>query len=76
MPTMSAPAAVAAAPLSPGAKTATRTFLPVPAGSTTEPRTVWSPFFASMPRFTATSIASSNLAVAVSFTSLRASAAA
>ena len=48
----------------------------VPAGSTTEPRTVWSPFLASMPRLTATSIASSNLAVAVSFTSLSASAAA
>ena len=50
-----------------------RTFLPVPAGSTTEPRTVWSDFFASTPRLTATSTDSSNLATAVSLTSLSAS---
>jgi len=42
--------------------------VPVPAGRTTDPRTVWSDFFASMPRLTATSTASSNLAVAVSLT--------
>ena len=38
-PTMSAPAAFAACALSPCANTATRTDLPVPEGSTTEPRT-------------------------------------
>src|SRR3979490_34665 len=73
MPTMSAPASLAACALSPAAKTATRTFFPVPAGNTTAPRTVCSPFLASMPRLTATSTASSNLAVAVSFTSFIAS---
>ena len=75
MPTSSAPAAFAACALSPWANTATRTFFPVPAGSTTEPRTVWSDFFASMPRFTATSTDSSNFAVAVSLTSFIASSA-
>src|SRR5438034_11162165 len=50
MPTMSAPASFAAFALSPWANTAIRIFLPVPAGSTTDPRTVWSDFFASMPR--------------------------
>ena len=70
---MSAPASVACFALSPCANTATRTFLPVPDGSTTEPRTVWSDFFASMPRLTATSTDSSNLATAVSLTSFSAS---
>src|SRR5688500_8300953 len=68
-PTMSAPAALAFSALAPCANTATRTVLPVPRGSTTLPRTTWSDFFASMPRFTATSTDSSNLAVAVFFTS-------
>ncbi len=72
-PTISAPASCACFALSPWANTATRTFLPVPAGSTTEPRTVWSDFFASTPRFTATSTDSSNFATAVSFTSASAS---
>ena len=64
-PTTSAPAAFAASAFAPCANTATRTVLPVPRGSTTLPRTTWSDFLESMPRFTATSIDSSNLAVAV-----------
>ena len=36
---MSAPAAVAFSAFSPWAKTATRTLLPIPLGSATEPRT-------------------------------------
>jgi hypothetical protein len=70
---MSAPASCAALTLSPCANTATRTVLPVPAGSTTEPRTVWSDFLASMPRLTATSTDSSNFAVAACFSSFIAS---
>ena len=74
MPTMSAPAALAASAFSPaGQNTATRTDLPVPAGSTVEPRTTWSDFLASMPRRTATSTDSTNLALALSLTSFRAS---
>src|SRR5690606_37616704 len=73
-PTISAPASLAASALSPWANTATRTVLPVPAGSTTEPRTSWSDLRGSMPSCTATSMDSSNLAVAVSLTRLRASA--
>jgi hypothetical protein len=57
----------------PEVNTATRTVLPVPFGSTVEPRTCWSDFEASMPRLTATSTASSNLAVASSLTSASAS---
>src|SRR5690348_12318760 len=68
-PTMSAPAAFAFSAFAPWVNTATRTVLPVPRGSTTLPRTTWSDFFASMPRFTATSTDSSNFAVAVFFTS-------
>src|SRR5690242_1182087 len=67
-PTMSAPAAFAFSALAPWVNTATRTVLPVPRGSTTLPRTTWSDFFASIPRFTATSTDSSNFAVAVFFT--------
>src|SRR2546421_5291295 len=67
-PTMSAPAAFAFSTFAPWVNTATRTVFPVPRGSTTEPRTTWSDFFASMPRFTAMSTDSSNLAVAVFFT--------
>ncbi len=52
---------------------AARTVLPVPAGRTTEPRTSWSDFLASTPRLTAMSTDSSNLAVADSLTSARAS---
>src|SRR5450830_60867 len=64
IPTMSAPAALAASAFSPDANTATRTVLPVPAGSTTEPRTTWSDFLGSTPSCTDTSIDSLNLAVA------------
>src|SRR5476649_1208503 len=45
----------------------------MPCGSTVEPRTCWSDLLASMPKFTATSTASANLAVANSLTSLSAS---
>ena len=44
MPTMSAPAALAASAFAPCVNTATRTFLPLPFGSTVEPRTTWSDF--------------------------------
>src|SRR5574343_629238 len=73
MPTMSAPAALASSALAPWANTATRAVLPVPLGSTTAPRTTWSDFLASMPSCTATSMDSSNLAVAQSLTIVRAS---
>src|SRR3546814_4603768 len=67
MPTASAPAARASSALAPaGVNTATRTALPVPAGSTVEPRTCWSDFLASTPRRTATSTASTNLALLLS----------
>src|SRR5512143_2969708 len=72
-PTMSAPASRAFCALSPWANTATRMGLPMPLGSTTAPRTIWSDLRASTPRFTAISIDSSNLAVALSLTSCRAS---
>ena len=52
----------------PEVNTATRTALPIPCGNTVEPRTCWSDFEASMPRFTATSMDSRNFAVANSFT--------
>src|SRR3954469_10860098 len=74
MPTMSAPAALASSALAPWANTATRLVLPVPLGSTTAPRTTWSDFLASMPSCTATSMDSSNLAVAASLTIASASA--
>src|SRR5262245_19329118 len=70
---MSAPASRAASAFFPEVNTATRTFLPVPFGSTVEPRTCWSDFDASMPRFTATSTVSSNFAVANCLTSASAS---
>src|SRR4051812_3345098 len=73
MPTMSAPAALASSALAPWANTATRLVLPVPLGITTAPRTTWSDFFGSMPSCTATSMDSSNLAVAASLTRVRAS---
>src|SRR6186713_806386 len=73
MPTMSAPAAFASSTFLPAVNTATRSVLPVPCGITVEPRTCWSDFAASMPRFTAASTVSLNLAVANSFTSFRAS---
>jgi hypothetical protein len=70
---MSAPAFFASSALSPLAKTATRTSLPVPAGRVTTPRTIWSAWRGSTPRFSATSTVSSNLAVALAFTVLIAS---
>src|SRR5690606_24358554 len=74
MPTTSAPAARASSALAPaGQNTATRTVLPVPAGSTVEPRTCWSDFLASTPRRTATSTDSTNFTLALSRTSLSAS---
>src|SRR5688500_7203650 len=73
MPTMSAPAAFASSTFLPAVNTATRRVLPVPCGITVEPRTCWSDFAASMPRFTAQSTVSLNFAVANSFTSFRAS---
>src|SRR3984957_9100131 len=72
-PTMSAPAALAASAFLPWVNTATRTVLPVPCGITVEPRTCWSDFVASTPRFTDTSTDSLNFAVANSLTSLSAS---
>src|ERR1044071_7787549 len=73
MPTMSAPAALASATFLPAVNTATRSVLPVPGGIPVEPRTCWSDFEASMPRFTAQSTVSLNFAVANSFTILSAS---
>ena len=64
-PTYSAPAASAALAASFLAKTSTRTFLPVPLGSTTAPRTCWSAWRLSTPRRTWTSTVSSNLALPV-----------
>src|SRR5271154_1302184 len=72
-PTMSAPAARSASAFLPCVNTATRTVLPVPCGITVEPRTCWSDFVASTPKFTDTSTDSLNFAVANSLTSLSAS---
>src|SRR4030042_7147940 len=47
---------------SPFAKTSTRTDLPVPFGSTTAPRTIWSECFGLTPSLSAMSTLSSNLA--------------
>src|SRR5688572_25707359 len=73
MPTMSAPAAFASSTFLPAVNTATRSVLPVPCGITVDPRTCWSDFAASMPRFTAASTVSLNFAVANSLTILSAS---
>ena len=75
MPTISAPACLAASAFAPCVNTATRTFLPLPFGNTVEPRTTWSDFAASMPRLMATSTDSANLACASSLTSFSASSA-
>mmetsp|Transcript_28426 Transcript_28426/g.53154 ORF Transcript_28426/g.53154 Transcript_28426/m.53154 type:complete len:218 (-) Transcript_28426:1749-2402(-) len=72
-PTMSAPAACASSALGPRAKTATRTSLPVPLGRPTTPRTIWSAWRGSTPRFTAISTVSSNLAFALPLTKATAS---
>ena len=55
------------------AKTATRTDLPVPCGRLITPRTFWSAWRGSTPKFIATSTVSSNFAVHNSLTSLTAS---
>src|SRR5262245_41806558 len=70
-PTMSAPAALASSAFGPRANTATRPERPVPFGSETTPRTCWSGYFGSTPRFIAISTVSSNFALAralISFT--------
>ena len=72
---MSAPAAFASSALASFAITATLTTLPVPAGKTTEPRTIWSACLGSTFNFNAISTVSLNLAEAkvltVSIASLR-----
>ena len=70
---MSAPAFFASSARSPRANTATRTLRPVPFGRLTTPRTIWSAWRGSTPRFIATSTVSSNLATARSFTIFTAS---
>ena len=72
-PTWSAPASRASFSFSPFANTRILTVLPVPCGSTTVPRTIWSAFFGSTPRLTARSTLSSNFARAVFFARLIAS---
>ena len=74
LPAWSAPAASASFTLSPFASTSTRRLLPVPCGSTTVPRTSWSEWRGSTPRCEEMTMVSSNLARAVCFTSLTASA--
>src|SRR5450432_677618 len=62
-PTYSAPAALAASAALPSrVKTRTRTVLPLPCGSGTVPRTIWSDCFGSTPRRNARSIVSLNFA--------------
>src|SRR6516225_4695849 len=73
-PTTSAPAALASSALAPRANTPTRKERPVPFGSSTTPRTIWSAWRGSTPRLMATSIVSSNFAFARSLTILMASA--
>ena len=62
-PTMSAPAARAFSAFSPWAKTATRTLLPMPWGNATDPRTFWSLWRGSIPRWVETSTVWLNLVV-------------
>src|SRR5262249_9453856 len=62
-PTYSAPAALAASADGPAlANTSTRTVLPLPCGSGTVPRTIWSDCFGSTPRRNARSTVSLNFA--------------
>ncbi len=67
-PTNSAPASLAAAAGSPWAKTATRTFLPVPWGRETLPRTIWSLLRGSTPRWKETVTVGSNFGAGKFFT--------
>ena len=62
-PTSSAPAALASSILSPLAKTTTRSDLPMPCGSTIEPRTNWSACLGSIPSRIAISTVWSNFVV-------------
>src|SRR6266704_5246544 len=64
-PTTSAPASRASRSFSPLAKTATRTVLPMPFGSTTAPRTIWSACLGSTPRRNERSTDSSNFAAGI-----------
>src|SRR6185503_2871604 len=61
-PTTSAPASRASLSFSPLANTTTRTVLPMPWGSTTAPRTIWSACFGSTPSRRERSTVSSNFA--------------
>src|SRR6056297_541728 len=70
---MSAPASFASSALGPRAKTATRTSLPVPLGRPTTPRTIWSAWRGSTPRFIEISTVSSNFAFALDLISATAS---
>mmetsp|Transcript_11728 Transcript_11728/g.54603 ORF Transcript_11728/g.54603 Transcript_11728/m.54603 type:complete len:266 (-) Transcript_11728:146-943(-) len=72
-PAKSAPAALAAAMLSPEVSTATRTVLPVPLGRATVARSCWSLYLGSMLRRMWHSAVSGNLAVALASMSLTAS---
>ena len=67
-PTTSAPASCASRALSPTAKTATRTFFPVPFGSTTDPRTICSACRGSTPSRMCASTVASNFEIDVSRT--------
>jgi hypothetical protein len=59
--------------LAPRANTPTRTVRPEPFGRLTTPRTIWSEWRGSTPRFIATSMVSSNFAVARDLTNFTAS---
>src|SRR5215210_5587408 len=72
-PTTSAPASSASLAFSPSAKTATRRVLPVPFGSISVPRTIWSARLGSTFRWTCASTLSSNLAPSRSLRSSSAS---
>ena len=72
-PTSSAPAALASSILSPLAKTITRSVLPIPLGSTIEPRTNWSACLGSIPNRMTISTVWSNFVVLKVFSRLTAS---
>ena len=72
-PTTSAPAFLASSALAPLANTATLSLRPEPCGSAQTPRTIWSAWRGSTPRFIAISMVSSNFALAPFLTSFTAS---
>jgi hypothetical protein len=72
-PTTSAPAALASSALGPRANTATLRVRPEPFGRLHTPRTIWSACLGSTPRFMATSMVSSNFALARDLTTFTAS---